>query len=120
MAMARSNRPSMVLSRSTKAQVPAITKQKVREPFLKRPLDVILSFFMIILSLPVSVPIALGIKLEDAGSIFYRQERWGRDGIFLNNDKNDLAYGRWGVITNPFDLMHCFLNGVIKSLVTCP
>ena len=52
----------------------------IREPFLKRPLDVILSFFMLILSLPVSLLIALAIKLEDRGPIFYRQERWGRNG----------------------------------------
>jgi len=50
------------------------------EPFLKRPLDVILSTSMLILSLPVSLPIALAIKLEDGGPIFYRQERWGRGG----------------------------------------
>ena len=53
---------------------------KVREPFLKRPLDLILSIFMLILSLPVSLPIALAIKLEDRGPIFYRQKRWGRNG----------------------------------------
>jgi lipopolysaccharide/colanic/teichoic acid biosynthesis glycosyltransferase len=47
---------------------------------MKRPLDVILSFIMIILSLPVSLPIALAIKLEDGGPVFYRQERWGRNG----------------------------------------
>jgi len=52
----------------------------VREPFLKRPLDVILSAVMIILSIPVSLPLALLIKLEDGGPIFYRQERWGRNG----------------------------------------
>jgi lipopolysaccharide/colanic/teichoic acid biosynthesis glycosyltransferase len=52
-------------------------KYKVREPFLKRPLDITLSAFMLILSLPVSLLIALVIKLEDGGPIFYRQERWG-------------------------------------------
>jgi len=52
----------------------------VRKPFLKRPLDVILSAVMIILSIPVSLPLALLIKLEDGGPIFYRQERWGRNG----------------------------------------
>jgi lipopolysaccharide/colanic/teichoic acid biosynthesis glycosyltransferase len=50
----------------------------IREPFLKRPLDVMLSSVMIILSLPVSLPIACAIKIEDRGPIFYRQERWGR------------------------------------------
>lgn len=57
-----------------------ITAPIVREPLLKRPLDVILSVFMIILSLPVCLPLALAIKLEDGGPIFYRQERWGRGG----------------------------------------
>ena len=55
-------------------------KHKVKEPFLKRPLDIILSSFMLIVSLPVSVLIALAIKMEDGGSILYRQERWGRNG----------------------------------------
>ena len=55
-------------------------KYKVREPFLKRPLDIVLSTFMLILSLPVSLPIVVAIKLEDNGPIFYRQERWGRGG----------------------------------------
>jgi lipopolysaccharide/colanic/teichoic acid biosynthesis glycosyltransferase len=55
--------------------------QRTNEPFLKRPLDVVLSFIMVILSLPVSIPIALAIKMEDGGPVFYRQERWGRNGI---------------------------------------
>jgi len=53
---------------------------RIREPFLKRPFDVVLSFIMMILSLPVSLPIALAIKMEDGGPVFYRQERWGRNG----------------------------------------
>ncbi len=53
---------------------------RIREPLLKRPLDVALSFIMMVLSLPVSIPIALAIKLEDGGPVFYRQERWGRNG----------------------------------------
>lgn len=47
---------------------------------MKRPLDVILSIIMIILSAPFSLLIAVAIKLEDSGPIFYRQERWGRGG----------------------------------------
>ena len=53
---------------------------RFREPLLKRPLDIVLSAFMMILSMPVSLPISLFIKLEDGGPIFYRQERWGRGG----------------------------------------
>jgi len=55
-------------------------KYNVREAFLKRPLDIVLSGLMLILSLPVSLLIAFAIKIEDRGPIFYRQERWGRKG----------------------------------------
>ncbi|NJP07780.1 MAG: sugar transferase [Chloroflexaceae bacterium] len=48
------------------------------EPWLKRPLDLTLATIMILLALPVSLIIALAIKLEDGGPIFYRQQRWGR------------------------------------------
>ena len=58
-------------------------KYKVREPLLKRPLDIVLSTFMLILSLPVSLPIVVAIKLEDNGPIFYRQERWGQGGSYF-------------------------------------
>ena len=57
-----------------------ITVARVREPLLKRPLDIIFSTFMLIVSLPVSSLIALAIKLEDGGPILYGQERWGRNG----------------------------------------
>jgi lipopolysaccharide/colanic/teichoic acid biosynthesis glycosyltransferase len=52
----------------------------IKEPALKRPLDIVLSLFMMILSLPVCLPISIFIKLEDGGPIFYRQDRWGRGG----------------------------------------
>lgn len=51
-----------------------------REPSLKRPLDVTLSFLMLLLSAPLSILVAIMIKLEDGGPIFYRQRRWGRHG----------------------------------------
>jgi len=50
------------------------------EPILKRTLDIILSGVMLFLSVPVFLPIALAIKLEDGGPVFYRQERWGKKG----------------------------------------
>jgi len=61
-------------------EIHAIVLPMVKEPLLKRPLDILLSTFMIIVSTPVSLLIALGIKLEDGGPIFYQQERWGRGG----------------------------------------
>ena len=61
-------------------QIHAIFVPKAREPRLKRPLDVSLSALMLLLSAPVSLLIALAVKLEDGGPVFYRQERWGRGG----------------------------------------
>jgi lipopolysaccharide/colanic/teichoic acid biosynthesis glycosyltransferase len=51
-----------------------------KESILKRTLDIILSGIMLFLSVPVFLPIALAIKLEDGGPVFYRQERWGKGG----------------------------------------
>jgi lipopolysaccharide/colanic/teichoic acid biosynthesis glycosyltransferase len=78
--MEESDQISTILPKPMSAQVTCITSPKLREPFLKRPLDVILSAFMLILSMPVSLPIAFAIKMEDGGPVFYRQERWGRGG----------------------------------------
>jgi lipopolysaccharide/colanic/teichoic acid biosynthesis glycosyltransferase len=57
--------------------LPAI---EFREPLPKRLLDLVISSMMfagLLLVLPV---IAIAIKLEDRGPIFYRQQRWGRFG----------------------------------------
>jgi lipopolysaccharide/colanic/teichoic acid biosynthesis glycosyltransferase len=48
------------------------------EPTFKRSLDIFLSGIMLFLSAPVFLPIALAIKLEDGGPVFYRQQRWGK------------------------------------------
>jgi lipopolysaccharide/colanic/teichoic acid biosynthesis glycosyltransferase len=61
-------------------RTPAEAKRALMEPLLKRPLDIVLSFFMMLLSLPVSLLVILAIKVEDRGPIFYRQGRWGRNG----------------------------------------
>ena len=53
---------------------------KIKEPILKRSLDIFLSGIMLFLSVPVFLPIAVAIKLEDGGPIFYRQQRWGKSG----------------------------------------
>jgi lipopolysaccharide/colanic/teichoic acid biosynthesis glycosyltransferase len=50
----------------------------VREPALKRPLDFALASIGLILSAPLWAIVALAIKLEDGGPVFYRQKRWGR------------------------------------------
>src|SRR4030043_850038 len=78
--MEQPNPSSMNLARSSNP-TPAILVPEVKEPLLKRPLDVTLSSLMLVLSAPFSLVIALSIKLEDRGPIFYRQERWGRGGV---------------------------------------
>ena len=54
--------------------------EEFREPFLKRLLDIFISSMMLLASLPICLLIAIAIKIEDRGPIFYRQQRWGRFG----------------------------------------
>jgi len=46
---------------------------------IKRVFDIILASFLLILTSPLWPFIALSIKLEDGGPIFYKQERVGKD-----------------------------------------
>ncbi|MDD8026459.1 MAG: sugar transferase [Acidobacteriota bacterium] len=48
--------------------------------FLKRPFDILLSGTGLLLSSPLWLIIAVLIKIEDRGPVFYRQERVGRRG----------------------------------------
>ncbi len=50
---------------------------------IKRPFDLIFSFVGISLFLPVGALIALIIKIEDGGPIFYIQEKSGAGGSIL-------------------------------------
>jgi lipopolysaccharide/colanic/teichoic acid biosynthesis glycosyltransferase len=52
----------------------------LREPVFKRPFDLVLSAFGLLLSLPLWILIAAGIWLEDGGPIYFRQDRIGRHG----------------------------------------
>ncbi len=51
----------------------------VSEYPLKRSFDFILATFALIVSFPLWIIFAVAIKLEDGGSIFFRQRRWGKD-----------------------------------------
>ena len=51
-----------------------------RALFLKRPFDVALSSFGLLLSAPLWVAIPLAVWIEDRGPVFYAQERVGRNG----------------------------------------
>lgn len=48
--------------------------------FTKRAFDIAISLFLLALACPLLLLIALFIKLEDAGPIFFAQTRVGRDG----------------------------------------
>jgi lipopolysaccharide/colanic/teichoic acid biosynthesis glycosyltransferase len=66
---------------ATKAESAALVRPlelAVKEPWLKRPFDIALAGVMLTVSAPVWAAIALAIKIEDGGPVFYRQERWGR------------------------------------------
>lgn len=51
---------------------------------LKRMLDVILAFCGILFCIPIWLIVALIIKLDSSGSIFYFQSRSGKDGVLFN------------------------------------
>ena len=48
--------------------------------FVKRAMDIVLCLIAMIVAAPVMLLIALAIKLEDGGPVFYKQERVTRDG----------------------------------------
>jgi len=50
----------------------------------KRIFDIVLSFIMLILLLPVFIYFAISIKMDSKGPVFYRQERIGRYGKPFN------------------------------------
>lgn len=47
------------------------------EKKLKRLLDVTISFFTLIITLPLSIIVAIAIKIDSKGPVFFRQERIG-------------------------------------------
>jgi len=49
-----------------------------RQRFFKRIFDILFSFLLLVLALPIMVVAAVVIKLESPGPIFYMQERVGR------------------------------------------
>jgi lipopolysaccharide/colanic/teichoic acid biosynthesis glycosyltransferase len=67
-----------VFAQSPRVQERAVVIPEVKEPFLKRPFDACLGGLGLLLSSPLWALAALAIKLEDGGSVFFRQERWGQ------------------------------------------
>lgn len=54
-------------------------RQSAYENALHRGLDILASLALLLLTLPLLLVVALAIKLDSRGPIFYRQERVGRD-----------------------------------------
>lgn len=52
-----------------------ILERKKVSLFLKRSFDIVISLFMLIVLWPVFLILAVAIKLDSAGPVFYRQER---------------------------------------------
>lgn len=48
---------------------------------IKRMLDLLLSLFGLICSLPIIIPAAIAVKMESPGPVFYRQRRVGLNGM---------------------------------------
>ena len=55
-------------------------QSRVRASWTKRPFDVLLAGLGLIASAPLWVLIAVAIRLEDGGRVFFRQARIGREG----------------------------------------
>ena len=53
-------------------------------PVIKRSLELMFSLLLLVVTLPVLLVTAISIKLESPGSIFYKQERVGKDGKLFN------------------------------------
>ncbi|MCI9447154.1 MAG: exopolysaccharide biosynthesis polyprenyl glycosylphosphotransferase [Lachnospiraceae bacterium] len=78
----------------------------IEQRFVKRATDIVLSLAAIIISSPVLILIAAGIKIYDRGPVFYTQERLTRDGeIFkiikfrsmrMDSEKNGAQLARKG------------------------
>ena len=50
-------------------------KINLMESFIKRAFDIVFSMIVLIVSSPVMLAVALAIKLEDGGPVFYKQKR---------------------------------------------
>jgi len=53
------------------------------EAFLKRAIDIIVSLIVLVGGFPIWVLIAILIKLDSKGPIFYKQERVGKNGVIF-------------------------------------
>ena len=64
-------------------QVIEITKSKVIYNMIKRVFDIILSIISIILLSPLFIIIAILIKIDSKGKVFYKHKRVGKNGEYI-------------------------------------
>lgn len=55
-------------------------KNKLYQDYVKRILDIVLSFIVLIVASPIMIIVGVLIKIESPGKIFYRQDRIGKNG----------------------------------------
>ncbi len=63
------------------SEIAALLEKKKPQLFAKRALDVLISAAALLLLSPLLLLIALAVKLDSPGPVFYRQERVGRNGV---------------------------------------
>ncbi len=87
---------------------PVKVKDTIYTRYIKRILDIVISFFMIILTMPINIAIGI-ITLFDLGSpIFFVQERIGKDGKpfnilkFRNIKEKPVDFSSADAIVTPF------------------
>lgn len=61
-----------------------MSADKIVYSVAKRAFELVFSLLLLIVTLPVLLVTAIAIKLESPGSIFYKQERVGKDGKLFN------------------------------------
>ena len=54
-------------------------KESLSMAFVKRCMDIAVALFGLIVTLPITLVTMLAIKLEDGGSVFFKQERYTKD-----------------------------------------
>lgn len=62
------------------SSIPISHERKTFQLFLKRLVDIFVSLGAIIMLSPLFLALALLIKLDSPGPVFFRQKRWGRNG----------------------------------------
>lgn len=62
-------------------------KKPIMYKVLKRLFDIIISFVLLVVFSPVFLLVAVAIKLEDGGPVFFSGKRWGKDFDFFSMHK---------------------------------